>query len=193
MVYLGSYASTMVIILLEGPVTLGHCVVPRLIPWGSYTAGAQNFRALVYIWSKRSPSFVAIGAILFEIFVFFWWEVPFLMNKFFKDFVIYSAACRAVLTGSSIKLLCMLTMDHKISEKLIPQKWDSSSEKDKYLKKYGTDGNETRWTLRSYVYQGLEVLGSSCIRFPWNKTTYNNFVAKGDQMQQILWMQKGKI
>ena len=35
---------------------------------------------------------------------------------------------------------------------------DRSAEKDKYLKKYCTVGDETRWGLRSHVYQGRKFL-----------------------------------
>ena len=61
--------------LWKGAVAFGHSgneiVVCHLIPWGHYTAGAQNFGALVCMWSKPPSSFITRGAVLLEIFVFF--------------------------------------------------------------------------------------------------------------------------
>ena len=63
----------------KGAVAFGHSgdeiVVRRHIPWGHYTAGAKNFRALVYMWSKPPWSFITHSAVLLEIFVFFWWSI----------------------------------------------------------------------------------------------------------------------
>ena len=47
---------------------------------------------------------------------------------------------------------------------------------------------ETRWGLRSHVYQGLEFFCSSCVLSSWNKTMCKSFVARGDIMQQPLFV-----
>ena len=62
-----------------------------------------------------------------------------------------------------------------------------SLEKDEYLWKYYSVYTETCCTLRAHENLGLQFLRSSCIRSPWSRTTYNNFVAIGDQMHQALW------
>ena len=38
-------------------------------------------------------------------------------------------------------------------------------------------GDETRWGLRSHVYQGPEVFGSGCVMSSWNMTTFEDIEA----------------
>ena len=44
----------------------------RLIPWGQYTEGSKKYQPLVYMWSKPTPSFSKIRALLLKIWAFFW-------------------------------------------------------------------------------------------------------------------------
>ena len=48
-----------------------------LIPWGHYTTGSKKFQPLVCMWSKPTPSFSNVGALLLKIWTFFW--SPFLV------------------------------------------------------------------------------------------------------------------
>ena len=40
--------------------------------WGRYTEGSKKFQPLVYMWSKPTPSFSHVGALLLKIRAFFW-------------------------------------------------------------------------------------------------------------------------
>ena len=44
----------------------------RLTQWGHYTEGSKKFQPLVYMWSKPTPSFSHVGALLLKIRAFYW-------------------------------------------------------------------------------------------------------------------------
>ena len=64
-------------------VTFGYeTLARRLIPWGHYTAGSKKIQPMAHMWSKPTPSFSNIGALLLKIQTFFLMPFSFFVVSF---------------------------------------------------------------------------------------------------------------